>query len=541
MAGNGHGLLLQVTSVAPVGAKGEIGLHSEQLALDGTDGVRPFDSILAEKTANGSELSVTDGFLAQFEGLSTELLDQLQAPIAAEILAEGQEGVLPGNVVLNETLMLDTGPEIGSGEAIGGLPPGNGLPGGGVELPANPPADGELPPAAAMVEQVLSSLRGDADNSEKSAGELPTGLPSELGEQTQSDDAEPVTHNSSLLAQQIVSRVANAPVDKNPVAAAGLAATDVENSPLQQHPALNAVGRAEQPLQGRNDGVPGIDSAAVKQGLQIESAPVANERAIARANSNAAVSITVVANTENGDPANPVLLKTESASNNSSKPEQVVNASPVSAGAQDTIVSARVAAETAASSQRAAEQLLATPVARPEVTPAFSTPVGSVFSATFSTTLPVSDSATSMSAFNVPVPVGEKGWGEAVIERVLWMNGQNISGARLQLEPAGLGPLQIHVASQGDQASVFFTSHQAIVREALDQSLPRLRELLESNGVQLVDVNVSDQSAEQKQQDIEGTVIADQGWSDSPGEEESALSDTGVRRPVQAGLIDDYA
>ena len=44
-----------------------------------------------------------------------------------------------------------------------------------------------------------------------------------------------------------------------------------------------------------------------------------------------------------------------------------------------------------------------------------------------------------------------------------------------------------------DGASVHFTTHSAAVRDLVEQSLPRLREMLESSGMNLVDVNVAQQ------------------------------------------------
>ena len=48
--------------------------------------------------------------------------------------------------------------------------------------------------------------------------------------------------------------------------------------------------------------------------------------------------------------------------------------------------------------------------------------------------------------------------------------------------------------------NVAFTSRHAVVREAMEQAMPRLREMLDSNGLSLAESNVSDQSfAEQRE------------------------------------------
>jgi flagellar hook-length control protein FliK len=61
--------------------------------------------------------------------------------------------------------------------------------------------------------------------------------------------------------------------------------------------------------------------------------------------------------------------------------------------------------------------------------------------------------------------------------------------------------MEVRIQIQNDQASIQFASHHAVVREALEAALPRLRDMLEATGVQLVDVNVSDgQSFAERQQ-----------------------------------------
>ena len=94
----------------------------------------------------------------------------------------------------------------------------------------------------------------------------------------------------------------------------------------------------------------------------------------------------------------------------------------------------------------------------------------------------------------VRVPVGQPQWGRAVGERILWLANQNITSAELRLDPPDLGPVQVRVAIHNDQVSVTFTSNQVAVREALDLNAQRLREMFSEQGLDLVDVNVSDQS-----------------------------------------------
>jgi len=63
------------------------------------------------------------------------------------------------------------------------------------------------------------------------------------------------------------------------------------------------------------------------------------------------------------------------------------------------------------------------------------------------------------------------------------------------LNPQHLGPLEMQVQMEGDKATLAFTSQHAQVRDALESALPRLREMFAQNGLNIVDVNVSQQQA----------------------------------------------
>ena len=88
---------------------------------------------------------------------------------------------------------------------------------------------------------------------------------------------------------------------------------------------------------------------------------------------------------------------------------------------------------------------------------------------------------------------GNAQWSEALAERAAWLASQQIHSAELQLDPPELGPLQVRISVHQDQAVVSFVSANPQVRDALDQSMARLRELLQDQGMQLMDAGVSDQ------------------------------------------------
>ncbi|MDE1982186.1 MAG: flagellar hook-length control protein FliK [Betaproteobacteria bacterium] len=101
-------------------------------------------------------------------------------------------------------------------------------------------------------------------------------------------------------------------------------------------------------------------------------------------------------------------------------------------------------------------------------------------------------------------PVGSSRWGDELGQKITWMTTQTDHSAELHLNPPDLGPLKVVLHVSGDQASAFFTSPHAAVREAVSQALPRLRDMLADNGIMLGNATVSDQGGQGAQNAFTG-------------------------------------
>lgn len=141
---------------------------------------------------------------------------------------------------------------------------------------------------------------------------------------------------------------------------------------------------------------------------------------------------------------------------------------------------------------------------------------------------------------SVQPPVGSPEWGQAMSQRIMWLANRGISAAELQLNPRDLGPVDVRINVNGEQTTVQFSSPNVAVREALESSVVRLREMMESSGLNLADVDVSDQSqSEQAQADAR-----DESARDSAGENDdldSAAETVATQRIESDGLVDFYA
>jgi len=96
------------------------------------------------------------------------------------------------------------------------------------------------------------------------------------------------------------------------------------------------------------------------------------------------------------------------------------------------------------------------------------------------------------------IPVTHKKWGELLAEKTLLLVNQKGSTARLNLIPHNLGPLEIKLQLQGDASSIEFVTHHSATKEAIESAIPKLREMFESGGLSLGDVNVKDHSRHSK-------------------------------------------
>ena len=94
----------------------------------------------------------------------------------------------------------------------------------------------------------------------------------------------------------------------------------------------------------------------------------------------------------------------------------------------------------------------------------------------------------------INTPVTHDQWGDEFNQKITWLSNQKEQTAELHLNPPQLGPMDVVLKVSGDQATAFFSSPHAAVREAVEQALPRLREMMADNGIMLGNATVSDQA-----------------------------------------------
>ncbi len=98
----------------------------------------------------------------------------------------------------------------------------------------------------------------------------------------------------------------------------------------------------------------------------------------------------------------------------------------------------------------------------------------------------------SVAHAKIATPVPHPGFGDELANRVVFLAGQRVHSAELALTPSELGPVSVSIEVRGQEATLVFGASHAATRAALEDALPRLREMFAGSGLQLADAQVGD-------------------------------------------------
>jgi flagellar hook-length control protein FliK len=96
-----------------------------------------------------------------------------------------------------------------------------------------------------------------------------------------------------------------------------------------------------------------------------------------------------------------------------------------------------------------------------------------------------------------PLQLSKEQAGDQVSERINMMMSKNLKHVDIRLDPPELGKLQIRLSLNQDQASVQFTVGNQQTRDLVEHSMPRLREMLHQQGLQLAQSSVQQDTSRQ--------------------------------------------
>jgi flagellar hook-length control protein FliK len=89
-------------------------------------------------------------------------------------------------------------------------------------------------------------------------------------------------------------------------------------------------------------------------------------------------------------------------------------------------------------------------------------------------------------------------WGNGLGDRVSWMINQKQNSATIRLDPPMLGKLDVQVRVADDATTITIQTQNAQTREMIESASVRLRDLLQENGYQNVNVDVSQRQDQQQ-------------------------------------------
>jgi flagellar hook-length control protein FliK len=118
--------------------------------------------------------------------------------------------------------------------------------------------------------------------------------------------------------------------------------------------------------------------------------------------------------------------------------------------------------------------------------------------------MPASTSATDGGAppvrltVNAPVEQSSR-WATEFSDRLAWVASNRLSAATLQVNPPQLGPIEVRILLNGDQANVSFAAVQPQTRDAIQQALPTLASSLAAQGLSLGQASVGRENPQQQQ------------------------------------------
>jgi flagellar hook-length control protein FliK len=166
----------------------------------------------------------------------------------------------------------------------------------------------------------------------------------------------------------------------------------------------------------------------------------------------------------------------------SAQQARAVPAAPIDAASSSAAPGSVVADQAAASQGKSGNSQL--PGAQPSiVTDAAGLPA-------LMRSLPGSATPTPVAEATISVPLTNGSWPQAVAAQVHWFVNNDVQSATLRLSPEHLGPVEVHIDVRDSQVNVNFSAAHAETRAALEQTVPRLREIFASGGLSLGQANV---------------------------------------------------
>ena len=152
-------------------------------------------------------------------------------------------------------------------------------------------------------------------------------------------------------------------------------------------------------------------------------------------------------------------------------------------------------------------------------------------------------SQKSITALNTEtIAIYRKDFADAVKDKVMVMINQKIQQVEIQLDPPEMGNIHVRVNLQNEQAAVQFVVQNQQAKEALEQNMGKLRDMLAESGVDVGDANIEQREAKEQKGNDFGQQ-ANKGQNGEATEDNVSANDNSMHNVVKASSsgVDYYA
>jgi flagellar hook-length control protein FliK len=208
--------------------------------------------------------------------------------------------------------------------------------------------------------------------------------------------------------------------------------------------------------------------------------------------------------------------------------------------------SAQEAAQSVTQAEAGAGKAAAAPdrpalAAAADAAPAFALPAATPTLATQHTEA-VAAPAPAPYAAQIQAPVGSPDFAPGLSAQVSVMVRDGLQEARLQLNPAEMGPITVQIQVEGNTAQVTMTAEQAPTRDALEQAMPSLAGALREEGLTLTGGGVFEQARQPRGDAAASGAGSRSGSADGAGTDgDDGAAAAPARRVAARGAVDVYA
>lgn len=139
---------------------------------------------------------------------------------------------------------------------------------------------------------------------------------------------------------------------------------------------------------------------------------------------------------------------------------------------------------------------------------------------------------------NKPVNITRAEGQQQLQEKIRWMVNSRSTLAEIRLDPPELGSMQVRVNMSGDAASVNFVVQSQHARDALNDAMPRLREMLSEQGIELGESFVQQDQGGDGSEGTDGQSGRGNGQYAGGGDDDAEVREQPLTRQETGGI--DY-